>query len=324
MRIEAIKYGTEYLLNLPYKYYQVNNEPICPTHHSAWALAKTPEIKTVQRYQQGQQINRRYELIEKSLASDKIPEVIFCNDAEKYSEEDEKFLSPYTHLFPLYEYKSDRADDYYGDIEFELVVIEEVPGDYKQKIFKLQYEQSNTHSWNPPVKTLLPSTGNIGVRSALRDSILYPDVLQQEVPCEVNSRTMYAIARHYIKQNIDKRYAYVSSDYDFCFSVKKRIGLFKLEEYLVDVNNSLFQKKKRKEKWEKRYRTHRDVTVFDMTYSPENYKGYTPIGGMKGDNYEDLENKILQFLAELMEEINMPLIDCPHCEGRGVIVKPKE
>jgi hypothetical protein len=58
---------------------------------------------------------------------------------------------------------------------------------------------------------------------------------------------------------------------------------------------------------------------FEMTWSPENYRGYTPIEPFVGESYEDLNNNIDKFLKNLMTEINTPLKDCPNCDGAGVV-----
>jgi len=60
-----------------------------------------------------------------------------------------------------------------------------------------------------------------------------------------------------------------------------------------------------------------------MTYSPANYKDYTPIKEFIGDTLVDLRHKIDTYCEELLTFINQPLIDCPSCDGFGVIWKGK-
>ena len=64
-----------------------------------------------------------------------------------------------------------------------------------------------------------------------------------------------------------------------------------------------------------------------VRYVPEiifpSYNGYekyvTP--EFRGENYEDLMFNIKQYCKEIVELINEPVKDCPHCKGRGVLIK---
>ena len=125
-----------------------------------------------------------------------------------------------------------------------------------------------------------------------------------------------AIVKYDFKENIDSKYATITSDYDFCFTVKKKIELFTPEKYELDVSPI----KARKPRYETRYRKTREHEIFEMTYSPENYKGYTPIKEFEGKDLKDLKHNIEVFCKNLIEKINTPLKDCPHCKGYGVIL----
>ncbi len=60
-----------------------------------------------------------------------------------------------------------------------------------------------------------------------------------------------------------------------------------------------------------------------MTYSPEGYKGYTPIKSFEGKNEIDLKTQINSYLKELMDVINEPLRECPTCQGTGIVPAPE-
>jgi len=64
----------------------------------------------------------------------------------------------------------------------------------------------------------------------------------------------------------------------------------------------------------------REAKIFEMTHAESNYKGYTPIQGFEADNEAMLKEQIDNYLADLMDKINEPLVECPYCKGRGVIL----
>ena len=88
-----------------------------------------------------------------------------------------------------------------------------------------------------------------------------------------------------------------------------------MEKYTVDVN--LFHKR-RKPKYQQRYKKERLVEIFEMTYTGRGYQGYTPVKGFKGDSHTDLKENIDDYLKDLIEFINKPLVECKSCNGYGV------
>ena len=148
------------------------------------------------------------------------------------------------------------------------------------------------------------------------DQIIYPDLLLANRPCMLASKLSYDIIRSYIKKNIDKKFAKISSDYDFCFTVEKVIPIHDEYSYFYDEN--LFKKTKKK-KMKKKYVTDRNLTVFEMTHDEKNYEGYTLVKPFTGKNLKDLHEKIKKYLDDLIEMINKPVKDCPNCCGRGVV-----
>lgn len=151
------------------------------------------------------------------------------------------------------------------------------------------------------------------------DWISTPKVLLQEKECSLTKKETFDIIRDYVKVNIDPNYAQITSDYDFCFTVKKKIELYENEKYTVDINNNIFSKRKRKAKYVTKYRTHRFVDVFEC--APKPYQDYTVVKPFQGKNYKDLENNIRVYLEDLIKKINEPVKDCKCCKGRGVIIE---
>lgn len=163
---------------------------------------------------------------------------------------------------------------------------------------------------------------NKGVRHQLIDKIMFPSILLPERPCKFTSKQMYDITRAYIKDNINNKYATISSDYDFCFEVKKKIKKYTPEE--VTYYNIFARTKKQRNTPHKKIVKYREETIFKMTNSKSKYDGYPIIEEMTAKNETELKEKVDTWLSNLIEKINEPLIECPHCNGLGVISEIKE
>ncbi len=153
----------------------------------------------------------------------------------------------------------------------------------------------------------------------LIDKIVFPRIICESKPVRFTSKQTYDIIQEYVRCHIDGKFAEITSDYNFCFTVQKRIILDKEKAYTVNVNAWL--PRKRKAKYETRYRKHRLVQIFEMTSENDKYKEYPVIQGFQGKNVTDLQNKIDNYLKNLIEFINEPLVDCPECGGTGVTQK---
>ncbi len=154
----------------------------------------------------------------------------------------------------------------------------------------------------------------------LIDKIIFPKPALALRPTKLSSVDSYEIIRNYINDNIDPKYAEVTSNYEFCLTVTKKIPLLETIEYTYDDNFNIFGKK-RKPKFKKGYRTERKQVVYECAPFKDGkvYSGYTPCIEFKGESYEDLVLNINNYLERIIKEINEPLIDCPHCKGQGVI-----
>jgi len=151
---------------------------------------------------------------------------------------------------------------------------------------------------------------------------MFPSILLPETPCIMSSEQMYKIVRQHIKQHINYDYAKITSDYDFCFTVKKKINLAEpfTQQWEVTKNNG---KSYRPPRYDRRYVSVREVEIFEMTYAPKYYQGYTAIPSIEANNEDELKLKIDNICNEIIKVINEPFVDCPHCKGMGVISKDK-
>jgi hypothetical protein len=236
---------------------------------------------------EGECINKRYELKKGYPSSDLTPSIIPYGESEEFEE-----------IIGLYEYKYDRKPDYYEKVEFELSIIDE------QDDFKLIREDYT-------------------VAHSFMDKLKYNPVQLPYKPCAMTTEQTFKIIREYIKGNIDGRYARVSSDYDFHFEVVKNVELYEPEFYTVDVNSSLFNKR-RKPKYETRRKDNRNFAILNIK-DKNSSKSYgnncvTPIP-FSGNTYEDMINNMKTYLENLIKEINEPLCECPHCKGTGIQLK---
>jgi len=144
-------------------------------------------------------------------------------------------------------------------------------------------------------------------------------ILSQEKPCRMSATQSYEIIRQHVKRNINSRYAEITSDYDFCFTVQKRIELAVLEPFTRDVGT------KRRPKTVTDYRKHRSIVVYNVAppdrQTGKPYNGYPLVEPFVGTSHEDLKARIAAFLEDLMEQINRPLCECKACGGKGVVVE---
>lgn len=249
--------------------------------------------RTIQRKISPPRLISFYKLKEGFVSTDKLPETVPA-DFFKYDDEEEEYLNG--EIKGLYEAFLEEKEPCFENIEFEIATI--------------AHKNSN---WQfvvaPP-----------NVQHYLLDEITkHPAVLQDE-RCFLSTEESYKRIREFIKLNINPRAAYVSSDYDFHFEVSKKIKLHEKEKYQRNVKP--FAKRP---KYVDDYRLDRKISVYDFIPKEETRKSYSEHSHVapkfEGANYQDLETNINSYLAELIEKINEPLKDCPHCKGKGVILE---
>jgi len=274
-----------------------------PTFHKDWVFVKE-EPKSISREVQPPSTNFRYELKDVSLASDKIPKSLSVEVTDECGD----WLPEFTHLRSLYELKSDIPPKKTAKIDFQIVDMVEFDN----------VQEFNGFAYPIMLEQRANTITEKDIDHQLLDQILFPSLILPSRPSRLSSKQSYDIVRQYIKNNINPQYAEITSDYAFCFEVVKKIELAKPEEYEVERLGSGRQRKK--PRTETKTRRYRQLKIYEMTYSPENYRGYTPIKPFEGKDQQDLQDNIDQFLEKLIIGINEPLKDCPVCEGKGVIM----
>lgn len=253
---------------------------VTETYDNNWFELKSIPSK-IEKQRPKAQINRRYELKAGFPESELTPKIVPYED----------FDDCYDDVRGLYTYKYDETEEGLEEIEFEINIIEEVDDNFEMK--RLDYQ---------PIYNFLDRL------------VTHPKLLPLK-PCKLSKQESYNIIRNHVKNNIDSRYAHITSDYDFCFTVKKKIELYQPRQYQVDINA---MHKRRKPKYETRYQRSRDVEIFEV--APKPYNNYTVVTEFEGENYEDLVKNIEAYLDDLMKVINEPLVECECCKGTGVIL----
>lgn len=268
-------------------------------------IKKYPE--KIQRERAGAIINKRYELIDESLESDKMPKIIPYENEADYS---------HAVIDNLYTYKYEQEPNYLEDVACDIQVICEI-SDYNFPP-KFEYNAVTRSDFSDRQYTIQ----NADVKHQLLDKIIFPAVLLHERPCKFTSKQMYDMTRQYILEHIDNSVAKVTSNYAFCFEVKKLIPM--IEPETIKYQNIFASTKRERNKIHTTIKRYEEKSIFEMTHEQERYKGYTVIPEMHANNEAELKEKVDAWLEGLMEIINEPLCECPHCQGSGYVSEVKK
>ncbi len=310
IEIEAIELNNGFFIKRKGNNYRNHNFPsafsyndgmtLHSTHSSDWQFIAR-KITSVTDVVSGEKINERFELKNPEMESDHIPllmpkeEVTCCDCSHFFCGCDWK--DDYSHLRSLYTYLYDTLPDSTKPVEFTWTTVGKATVDFEYTDFMLNIGKD--HSSDPATPRKL---GSLAEYKNIEDSILYPSVMCSELPCMLPSNRWYAVIRAHINSNIDPRFAYVSSNYKFCLTVKKKC--FKtIEESVLSVGKKALRAE--------------EVVIFET--SPSSYNAYSVIPPISGENYQDLMEKINFYLSALMEKINKPTCVCDKCNGHGYV-----
>ena len=306
------------------KRHLINGLPLAPTFNPRWWLIEGQATLTSYSEHAGtRSINQRYVLINDVVHGP--PQTIPASDIEKDC--NYEWTGKYAGLQSLYRYESDQED--FGFVKKPFA---------PRKLGELKMSNLG----DPTLFSYkLLATGFMSSRTAYADTISYKDVLQEydwannriEVdeiskamnpdiawhlhPCSISSEIAYRIIRAWVKDHIDPLYAVVTSDYDFCFTVQKKIRVVPFTKKVEQLTN----------RW-KSYSPPRFTSstvdyekrvLFEMTDNKNRYQGYSVMTGFSAKSLAELAEQIDHYLRDLMEVINAPLTRCQHCEGLGVV-----
>jgi hypothetical protein len=276
------------------------------TYYPNWFYIEHYPVK-IQREVRGAYVNKRYELIDTTLESDKMPLVIPYGDESNYNS---------SMIDSLYKFTYDQEPDYMEDVDCDIQVVCEI--DNYNFPPKFEYSAITRTGWNDSYYSIK----NADVQHQLLDKMIFPPVLLHNRPCKLSSKQMYDLTRQYILTHIDNSVAKITSNYAFCFEVKKLVPL--IEPETITYQNIFGRTKKERNKIHTAIKKYEEKSIFEMTHEQEKYKGYSVIPEMYADSEAELKEKVDTWLEGLMEIINKPLCQCPHCQGTGYIDEIKK
>lgn len=255
-----------------------------------------------------------YTLKDKELESSKLPLVV-----QHYWDEDleETRLQGVEGYEALYEPVFEETEERLEDVPFVIINMGEYtiddPTNIKDRKIKLAGVSNMWHG-----KAIEEELSKVVVYDDIV-KLLTPEFALTQAPCKLTSHQMYRIVRQYLLENLDMKENIITSNYDFCFTVKKRVHtrpFIVTESYLASRN---------KFKSKQVTKTEKQVEVFEMTYAgykgAGGYEGYTCIPELHGDNLQDLSDKLDEYLYDLVHVLNKKVHECECCNGTGHIVE---
>lgn len=284
---------------------KVNGEELKNSFLEDWYKLESSPIK-LETKKSNVDINHRYEIKDKSMITLKLPEVISYEDMEVDSDGD-----CIDSRRGLYEHKYDIKIGEWEAEAFEFELVFKCSGFFEPE--KFEYVGAE-HRY--------PMKGNFQISSkdickSFLDKMIFPKLLLHTKPSKLSSKDFYDITREHIKRNINLDVAKITSDYDFCFTVKKIIPLF--EPKKVNYSYPFAKTKKQRNKIYSKIKNHSEKEIFEMTHQKKGYQDYTIIPDLVAPTEKDLKFEIDSFLSALMKSINEPIIPCKHCKGEGYI-----
>lgn len=297
---------------------RINGKPLQKTFRDGWLFVEGEAgVSTVERHCGTRRVNERYEITNPSLAC--APTTIKADEVSMDS--DGVWIGEHAGMQSLYKLAYEEEDAGFEAIEFEANKAGEFSMDALGDPTKFRYSLGKVGGWDKPEVQLSYAdlfaqyewaTNRISSEDIVKAVV--PDFAWHLYPCRLSSQTSYQIVRAHVQSNIDPRWAVITSDYDFCFSVAKRI-----RKKPVTYTSSEKLPRVRKPLITRRTENDQKIEVFRMGHDQHPYREYYPIEGFSGKSLEGLMETIDGYLSYLMDVINSPVAQCQHCDGRGVV-----
>lgn len=271
--------------------------PTQTLHKNWWKLDNFPDKVT--KKVRGEVVESWWELNNPDLESKAMPARLesIDHDSDIY--------------YHVYTKKSKASPDYFVDVEVEWKILAEVNNFKMPPVISYPYEVKV--GWDKHDKTYT----NLDLQHDLVDTLIIPYPALQASPCSIGREQLYAIIRKHVQNNIDPKVAFIDSDHDFCFSVKKKVNLLQEEKYTY--NNPFARTKKDRQKIHTRVNKTKSFTVFSM--APKAYQSYPVLTELVSENEWQLKEDLDEMLSNIMDKINAPLKQCKCCNGTGYILE---
>ncbi len=251
-----------------------------------------------------------------SVACEAIPLKLLPEQVEMYYDDDsESYLwKSFSDYQALYKPEHETLPPVWEVIPFEVEVVREIVIDNYAEPIKMSVGTNvriQQPSWN--------SSEELSKVVLYEDieRILTPEFLLHERPCQLAPSQVYSIVRNWIKLNINPKAAFISSDYDFCFTVKRRIAIKP-----VVVKTEIKKQNGRSyasPKFHTKQLASKEEILFEM--APSAYSKYPVIEQWHAANLKEMAAQLKNYLENLMDEINAEAVECEHCHGVGAIVQ---
>jgi hypothetical protein len=320
MYLASSEVGYSSRVILPIKDHQYNGNELQTTHHKAWFYLPITELTSVQKKVYPPKKLVGFTLIDSDIKSDKIPEFLPIDSVkQEYNNDMEEYVwtePAYANLKGLYKYEYEEQESYIESVEFTAECLGELTLEKAECSVSDSYSVQVDSTWRSKgIKQI--DLSSVATWSEL-EQMLTPEFLLYTRPCSLTSKQSYEIVRQYVKENIDPKQAVVTSDYNFCFTVQKKIAIkpYAHKSEIKKANGKSYAKPKVTSKTVER----KSVQIFGMTNDEDKYSGYTVVQGFKGDSLEDLAENVRLYLEELMSHINTPVKQCECCNGTGHII----
>ena len=317
--------------NVPYypqdlsKLYLINNKIVSPLNNS-WFLLDDQEIISVQKKVPESQVQVGWELDSNNqIAGLGLPKTQTMEELKYFynsDKEEYEYQGPLAGVGNLYQKVFETVPEYWEEINFEIQIIRNINIEIENISNPIEMKIMSYHQGDFGIKPLEFDLKSVTTWGEL-EKILTPEFLLHERPCEISSQNLYKIIRTHVIQNLDRTKCKITSDYDFCFTVKR---IVQVKSYVV--KNEQYKagfKSYNPPKFKNETVSTKEVDCFEMTHDQADgngrgYKGYTIIPALKANNLKQLSEYLKQYLDDLIVNLNTPVLECQHCKGTGHIV----
>lgn len=289
-----------------------------------WWLVHAQEVKELKKLKPSQSIQTSWKRKEEIPVGLNIPDTLDMQQLQhSWSSDSECYVysGEYSSIGSMYNPVMEVQEATWEVVPFEITVLRNLDVQGISDPVKMQIRINNDQNYCNSKGLQEVDLKSITTWDEL-EKILTPEFLLHERPCELSSTSMYNIVRTHIQQNLDRTKCKITSDYAFCFTVKR---LVKVQPYSVrkEVYKSLF-KSYNPPKFKNETVQVKEVECFEMTHNKADnlggYNGYTVIPALKARNLKELSEYLKQYLDDLITELNTPVEECQHCKGTGHIV----
>jgi hypothetical protein len=289
---------------------------------STWTfLEGIHQIDSYEVLKAGANIQTGFVLKISSIANDEIPLELSMEQVSQYYDDDaeENCWVYYNDYRALYKPVYVKTEDVLVAEEFDVKTLRSLQVDSFETPLKMEVKQCVEGNYGKNESRTVDLASVVTYEDIER--LLTPEFLLHERPCTLSSSQMYSIVRRHIKDNIDAKYATITSDYDFCFTVKRKVAIkpFVNKTEIKNARGGSYSQPK----FKINSVTHKEVEIFEMTTQEKPYNSYTPISSYSAKSLKEMQEFILSYLGSLMAEINKPVQECQHCGGTGHLVTGK-